>query len=81
MLRWTSSPIKIQKHSNRMMEMFHDVGCTPTPTSQALLASNTMLTCNNSDSRGRLFPRDGLGLQLGEVCDAVSVMLLLLAHD
>jgi hypothetical protein len=49
---------------------------------KAVPASNKMLTCNHSDPRGRLFPRDGLGLQLGEVCDAVSVMpLLLLAHD
>ena len=49
MLGWTSAPIKIQKHTNRMMEMSHDVGYTPTPTGQAVPASNTMLTYNNSD--------------------------------
>jgi hypothetical protein len=49
---------------------------------KAVPASNKMLTCNNSDPRGRLFLRDSPGLQLGEVCDAVSVVpLLLLAHD
>jgi hypothetical protein len=49
---------------------------------KAIPASNKMLTCNNSDPRGRLFLRDSLGLQLGEVCDAVSAMsFLLLAHD